>query len=174
MSRSRRSKAEPVSPDSSAPRSLFRPLYRLLLSILVFAVVMVFVFPIIFGPRIDVPADVQFASPSSLTVQISNQDLTPLTDVEYGCKVSKLTLASGSEITDASVLNRGIIRKIPGRRAVTARCQTAYLVTAPLKTAEYTLTITYRAYPWPRQRTRVFRIAARFDRNHQLTAWKVD
>jgi len=174
MSRSSRSRAEPASPQSSAPRSLFRPLYRVLLSMLVLFVAMVFVFPIVFRPRVDVPADLRFASPSSLAVQISNQDLTPLTDVEYACKVSKLTLANGAEVTDANVLNRGAIRKIPGRRAITARCQTAYLLTAPLKTAEYTLTLTYRAYPWPRQRTSVYRIAARFDRNDQLTAWKID
>lgn len=157
-----------------APGSRFRGLYRLLLIMAVFFVAVVFLFPVILEPGIDVPTDLQFASPSSLVVQISNQNLTPLMDLEYSCEVSKLTLANGSAVTDAKVLIRGTIRKLAGRRAISARCQTAYLVTAPLKTAEYTLTITYRAYPWHRERTSVYRIAARINGSNQVTAWKVN
>jgi len=159
--------------NSPSPKSRFRRFYLLLSLAVLFAVVL-FVFPMLFGPRIDVPTDVQFASPSSLTVQISNPNLTPFTDVEYSCEASKLTLADGSQVADAKVLNQGTIRKLEGRRAITARCQTASLLTAPLRTAEYALKLTYRTYPWRQERTKVYRIAAQLDRNGQITAWKVN
>jgi hypothetical protein len=173
MSRSR--STVPAAPPSNPPAGKRRlsSLYRVLFMIAVLAITVVFVFPLVFEPRIDVPTDLRFSSPSSLAVQISNENLTPLTDVEYGCETSKITLANGSEVSDARVLTRGSIRKIPGRRAIIARCQTAYLLTAPLKAAEYKLTITYRASPWRRLRTSVFHIAAQFDKNNQMTAWKI-
>jgi len=134
----------------------------------------VFIFPIIFEPGVEPPAELQFGSPFSMAVQISNQNMTPLTDVEYSCEVSKLTLANGSAVTDAKVLIRGAIRRIRGRQAITARCETAYIVNAPLKAAEYKLTLTYRTYPWPQHRTRVYRIAAQINGNGQVTGWKLN
>jgi hypothetical protein len=134
----------------------------------------VFLFPLIFDPRVEVPAEVQFGSPFSMTVRISNQNVTPLTNVEYGCEASKLTLANGSAVTNAQILIRGTIGKIPGRRAIAARCESAYVVNAPLKAAEYRLTLTYRSYPWPRQRTKVYRIAAQIDGNGQVTGWRLN
>jgi hypothetical protein len=160
--------------NSPAPKSRFRRLFPLLLSLAVLFAAMLFVFPIIFGPRIDVPTDVRFASPSSLAIQISNPNLTPLTDVEYRCEVSKLILADGSEVANAGVLNQGVIRRLEGRRAIMAHCQTASLLTAPLRTAEYTLKITYRTYPWRQELTKVYRISAQFDKNSQIIAWKVN
>ena len=65
-------------------------------------------------PRSEIPFP-QFGSPSSMAVQISNRNVTPLTDVEYSCEVSKLTLATGSAVRDAKVLIRGASRKIPAR-----------------------------------------------------------
>ena len=61
-----------------------------------------------------------------------------------------------------------------GRHAITARCQSAYVVNAPLKAAEYKLTLSYRAYPWPRHRTTVYRIAAQINGNGQVTGWKLN
>ena len=135
--------------------------------------IVVFVFPLIFGPGVELPTDVQFRSPFEMTAQISNQNMTPLTDVEYSCEVSNVTLAKGSALTDANVLIRGSVRKIPGRHAIRARCQTAYLVNPPVKTVEYKLTLAYRVYPWALRRTRVYRIAAQIDGKGQLTGWKL-
>ena len=134
----------------------------------------VFMFPLIFQPGVEPPTELQFGSPFSIAIQISNHNVTPLTDVEYGCAVSKLTMADGSAVTGARVLVRGAIRKIQGRQAIRARCETAYIVNAPLKAAEYELTLTYRAYPWPQHRTSVYRIAAQLNANGQVTGWKLN
>lgn len=69
---------------------------------------------------------------------------------------------------------RGAVPKLGGRRAMAARCETAYLVTEPLKAVEYKLTLGYRAYPWPQRRTDVYRIAAQIDRSGQVTGWKLE
>ncbi len=161
-------------PKDPASRSRFRGPYRVLAIVAVAFVTVVFIFPIVFDPRIEVPAEVQFGSPFSMAVQISNQNVTPLTNVEYGCEISKLTLANGSAVRNAKILVRGAIRKIPGRRAIAARCESAYVVNAPLKAAEYKLTLTYRSYPWPRLRTSVYRIAARIDSTGQVTGWRLN
>ena len=50
----------------------------------------------------------------------------------------------------------------------------AYIQNAPLKAAEYQLTLKYRAYPWPRLRTAVYRIAAKVNGEGQVTGWKSD
>jgi hypothetical protein len=139
--------------------------------VVMFAAV-VFVFPAIFSPRVDVPAEVQFGSASSVRFQISNQNATPITGVEYTCELSKLTLANGSEVKDASVVVRSTIRRISGRQAVLGRCQTAYLVPGAVQAAEYKLTLRYHAYPWPQQRMNVYRIAAQI-RAGQVTGWRL-
>jgi len=174
MWRSGSVKPESVSPQPPAPRSGFRGPYRLLLSMAVLAVTVVFVFPVIFKPGVELPAELQFASPFSLAVQISNQNLTPLTDVEYSCEVSKLTLANGSAIGDAKILTRGTIRKIPGRHTITAHCEAAHTVAGPVNAAEYNLTLTYRTYPWPQQRTSVYHIAAQISGGGRFTGWKLN
>jgi hypothetical protein len=162
-----------VSPQIPAPRSRFRGPYRLLLVMAVLFVVVVFLFPVVFPPRIDVSTGLKFASPSSMPVRISNQNLTPLNHVEYACELSQLTLANGSVVTNAKVLTRGTILTVPGRRAVTIRCETAYIVTAAIKSAEYDLTLHYRAYPWPQQRARSYRIVSQVDANGSVTGWKL-
>jgi hypothetical protein len=136
-------------------------------------VTVVFIFPIVFEPGVEPPTELQFGTPSSMAVQIANHNVTPLTDVEYRCEISRLTLANGSAVTDAKVLVRGAIRKIQGRQAIGARCETAYIVSAPIKAAEYKLTLTYRAYPWPQPRTSVYHIAAQTDGDGQVTGWKL-
>jgi hypothetical protein len=165
-------KGESISPKLPAPRPRFHGAYRVLLSLAVLFVAVVLVFPLTFGPRVDAPRDLQFGSPSSLPVQIANQNITPLNNVEYGCALAQLTLANGSEIRDAKVVIRGIIRTISGRHAVTVRCESAYIVTAPLKSAEYKLTLTYQAYPWPQSRTRAYRIDAEVNGKGEVTGWK--
>jgi hypothetical protein len=152
----------------------FRGPVRLALTLAAVIVIVVFFFPLIFQIRVDVPAEVKFGSASSMSFRISNQNLTPLTDVEYSCEVLKLTLSNGAPVKDANVLNRGNVRRISARRAVMGQCQTGYLITAPLQTAEYKLTITYRAYPWPQQRTSLSRIAAQLNGKGEVTGWKLD
>jgi len=174
MWRSGGTNPEAVSPKLPVPKSRFRGPYRLMLSMAVLFVTVVLIFPIIFRPGVEPPTELQFGSPFSMAVQISNQNMTPLTDVEYSCEVSKLTLANGSAVRDAKVLIRGAIRKIQGRQAITARCETAYIVNAPLKAVEYKLTLTYRTYPWPQHRTSVYRIAAQINDNGQVTGWKLN
>jgi hypothetical protein len=169
--------AEITPPSGSPPparRSRFRGAVRLLIALSALFVVVVFLFPLIFSPRIDVPTDLPFGNPSSLLAQISNQNMTPLMDVEYTCELSKLTLANGSAVPNEQVLTRGAIRKIDGRSGAMARCQAAYLVMAPLQAAEYKLTIAYRAYPWRKRRTSVFHIAGKVDAKGGVTGWKLE
>jgi hypothetical protein len=47
-------------------------------------------------------------------------------------------------------------------------------VNGPVKAAEYTLTLTYRAYPWPQLRTGVYRFAAQIDGTGHVTGWKLN
>ena len=151
-----------------------RTLIRVAVTFGVVAAVVILLFPLVFDIRVDVPGKVQFASASSMMFQISNQNLTPVADVAYSCEVARFTVANGTAVTDANVLNRGNVRRIGGRRAVAGRCQTAYLITSPLKTAEYKVTVTYRAYPWRRVRTRVWKIAAEFNAKSEVTGWKAE
>jgi hypothetical protein len=174
MWRSGGARTESETPEIPAPRSRLRGPLRLLLIAAVLFVAVVFVFPVVFGPRVDVSPNVQFGSPSSVAFQISNQNMTPLTDVEYTCEVSNVTRANGSVASDVKLVTRGTIRKIEGRHAVIGRCQTAYLVTGPVKTVEYQLTLHYRAYPWRKQRTSVSQIAARTNGSGDVIGWKLE
>lgn len=155
-------------------RSRWRTRVSVLVSIIAVFLVVVFIFPVAFPLRVDVPAQVQFGNASSVMFQISNQNLTPLTNVEYRCTVAQLTPASGPPAKDVNTLSQGYIPKIGGRHAVAGRCQTAYFVPAPLKTAQYQLTVSYRPYPWPRRRTQVVRISALLDAKGELTGWKAE
>ena len=163
-----------VSAEVPGAPSRWRARLTLLLTLAAVFLVVVFLFPIIFELRIDVPSHVQFASASSMGFEISNPNLTPVTNAEYSCEVSNLILLNGSAVKDANVLNRGNFRKIGARRGVAGRCQTAYIVTAPLKTVEYKLTITYRTYPWPRMRTQTARISAQLNGKGEVTGWQRD
>jgi len=136
-------------------------------------VIFVFISPLVFQPGIELPSNLQLGSPFSMQVRVANQNVTPLTDVEYSCEVSTLTLASGAEVTDARVLIRGTIRKIGGRQAVAEPCETAYVPNAPVKTAEYKLTLTYRMYPWPQRRTAIYHIAAEIESNGRVSGWRL-
>ena len=109
-----------------------------------------------------------------MAVRISNRNpFEPLTDVEYSCEILDVTLATGAEVTDAYVLTRGLLQKFDGRRPITAPCETAYIVNAPVKAAEYRLTLTYRSYPWPQRRRNVYRIAAEVDGNGRVIGWEL-
>ena len=171
--RSKRMKSNSTPAMPPDAQSRFRGPFRILLLVVVFAVIFVFVFPLIFRPGIETPADLQFATPFSVTLRITNLNMTPLTDVEYTCQIAKLALANGSEAGNTKVVTRGTIRKIPGRRAVAARCETGYMADAPIKAAEYRLTLRYRTYPWPQQRTAVYNVAAEMNADGQITRWKV-
>jgi hypothetical protein len=173
MWRSGGSKEESVTVKPARWGLLLNRVFRLLLIVAALFAVLVFVFPALFGPRIDLPTVSQFESPSSLMVQISNQNLTPLNDVTYTCEVGKLELASGAA-TNAKVVLRGVIRQISGRRGVVVRCESAYIPGAPLKAAEYKLMVKYRAYPWPQQKTRTFVIAAQINGDGHVTGWKLN
>ena len=96
-----------MNPESASPLpawSRFRGILRLLIIAAVLAVVVLFIFPIIFEPRIDLPTGLHYGSPSSLEFRISNRNLTPLTDIAYTCEVSKLTLADASQDTKAKAI----------------------------------------------------------------------
>jgi hypothetical protein len=151
-----------------------RTAIRIVVTLGAVAAIVFFLFPLMFAIRVDVPAKTQFASASSMMFQISNQNPTPVTGVTYNCEVARFTLANGTPVTDANVLNRGNMRRIGGRSAAAGRCQTGYLITAPLKTAEYKLTVTYTAYPWTRVRTRVWKISADFNAKSEVTGWKAE
>ena len=142
---------------------------------LIFLAVMVIaalvVFPLLFGPGVAVPSEVFPGNPFLLEVKLSNENITPLTDVEYTCQAVDVELASGVQVKDAKVLNQGRIRKFQGRRAISARCETAYLIDAPLKKLEFKLSLKYRAYPWPVDQTREYRFAATIDGQGRLTGW---
>ena len=166
-------RTEPAPSRSPAPGFRWRGLWPLVAGIAVFFGTLVFLFPILFKPGVEPPTDLRFLSPSTLTVHISNLNVTPLEDVKYSCEVSQLKLANGSSPRDANALTQGAIRKIPGRRGVAARCQTGYLVDAPLQALEYKMTVTYRAYPWPRIRTSVYRITAQINAKGEVTGWKI-
>jgi hypothetical protein len=136
-------------------------------------VAVVFILPIVSGPRVEPPSDLQFGNPSAVAVQVTNQNVTPLTDFKYDCEMSNLTLANGSELTDAKVLVQGNVRKIGGRRATLVRCEAAYFVAAPLKAITYKLTIEYRSYPWRQRRSRAYQIAAQINGDGQIIGWKL-
>jgi hypothetical protein len=164
-----------VSPNLAAPKSDLSRTHRLLLMMAGLFVIVVFIFPIILTPGVEAPTQLPLGSALSMTVRISNRNpFTPLTDVEYGCEVWKLRLATGAEVTDANVLTRGILQTFDGRKAITAPCETAYVVEAPIQAAEYRLTLTYRTYPWPRYRTSVYRIAAQIDSDGHVTGWELN
>jgi hypothetical protein len=156
-----------------ARESRFRRFVPLLLSLAVVAVAVFVLFPLVFPPRVDVAGSVQFASPSSMVVQISNQNLTPFDNIEYTCEVLKITLANGSPVNNARVVTRGVIRKLPARRAVTVRCESAYILGSPIKSAEYQLTIKYRTTPLPHEGASRYRIDAIVNNKGEVTGWKL-
>ena len=174
MWRSGSIKQDSVSQERPAKRSGFRGPYGILLTVAALFAAVVFVFPIVFRPGVEPPTDLQFGNPSAVEIQVSNQNVTPLTDVDYTCELSKMVLANGSALTNANVLIRGVIRKIPGRRATTVRCEAAYIVTAGVQAVEYKLTIQYRPYPWPMRRSGVYQIVAQINGNGEITGWKLD
>jgi len=165
---------ESVSSKPPAPRYRFRRRVRLVLMLVLFVVAAGLLFPIISEPRIDVSTSVEFGNPSSVAFQISNESFIPVTDVEYSCEVSHLMLANGTVVNDASVVIRGIIRRIQGRRAMIEHCRTGYIIADPVRTVEYQLTLSYRTYPWPHPRTTSYRITARVDAKGQVTGWTLN
>lgn len=165
--------AQPLPANPTGTSSRFRAPLSLLLTLAVVFLIVVFGFPIVFQLQIEVPSHVQFASASSVMFEIANQNLTPLTNVEYTCELSRLITPKGAP-PQPKVVSRGRFPKVGARRGVTGRCQTGYLVPPPVKTVEYQLTITYRAYPWPQQRTRVARISAQISGKGEVTGWQVD
>jgi hypothetical protein len=154
-------------------RSRSRRLFPLLLSIAVVAVAVFVVFPLVFPPRVDVAGSLQFASPSSMVVQISNQNLTQVDDIQYTCEVLKITLANGSPVNNARVVTRGVIRKLSARHAVTVRCESAYIIGSAIKSVEYQLSIKYRTTPVPHEGANVYRIDAIVNNKGEVTGWKL-
>jgi hypothetical protein len=167
-------KPESVARQLPAPRSRWRGPLRLLVMMSVLFVTVVFIFPLVFRPGIEAVTPAQLGSPFSMEVKISNLNVTPLTDVEYNCSVSKLTLGNGTQITDAKMLIKGTVRSFTGRHSINAPCETAYVVNGPVKAAEYTLTLTYHAYPWPQLRSGVYHFAAQIDGTGHVTGWKLN
>ena len=164
-----------MSPQLPAPRSDLGRTYRLLIMLAALFVTVVFVFPLVLTPGVEPLTSFPFGNALSMAVRISNPNpFTPLTDVEYSCDIWNVTLASGTEVKNANVLIRGTRQKFDGRQAITARCETAYIVNAPIQAAEYRLTLTYRTFPWPEYRKNVYHIAAQVDGNGRVTGWALN
>ena len=144
----------------------------MLLTLGVLFVTVVLIFPLVFEPVVQLRAESPSGNPFSIQLLVANQNMTPVTDVEYTCEVSTLTKPGGAEVTGAGVLIRGTIRTIPGRRAIAEPCETAF-VEGPVQTAEFKVTISYRMYPLPKHRTSVHYVAAQVDRNGRVTGWRV-
>ncbi len=161
----------PAPPLTTIRARSKRGIYRALTMLATFFVVVLLIFPVLFAPAVDLPYPLLPANPTSLTVKISNENLTPLTNFEYTCELGALDLKNGVHVTDATVVNKGHIVKFQGRKAITARCETAYLVNAPIKDADYKLTLNYRVYPWNKEYTKEYRLAAVVDGSGHVTKW---
>ncbi len=147
-------------------------MYRVLLMFAMFFIAIVFVFPVVFEPGVETPPTLPFGNPLLLNVRLSNQNVTPLLNVEYACEGTQLVLENGRQIEDANVLNRGTIRRLQGRKAITVRCEAAYIITDPIKSAVYKLTLHYRPYPWPQTRVTDYYFTAEVDKTGHVTGWK--
>jgi len=148
-----------------------RGIYRALALLASMAVVFLVIFPLAFSPGIELPSGEFPDNPFSLRVRITNQNLTPYKDVDYTCESTNLELATGRVLNDARIVHHGSIKNFSGRRAITVRCETAYIVTDPLKAAEFKLVVKYRPYPWPVNRVSEYRIAAVIDSSGRITKW---
>ncbi len=135
------------------------------------AVTVLVIFPLLFGPGVEDPSTRFPDNPFSLEVKISNENLTPLTNLEYYCEPVQIELANGVKIPDVKVVNQGRITRFRGRKAITVRCETAYIIDAPIKNAEFKLALKYRTYPWPSDRTSEYRFAAVVDASGHVTKW---
>ena len=160
--------ATPLNRTSGRSR---RGVYRALMMLAAFFVALTVIFPLAFGPGVDLPYPILPGNPTALTVQISNQNLTPLTNIEYTCALDQLDLTSGVHVSDATMVIRGHIMKLDGRKAINAECQTVYPVNAPIKDAAYKLTLNYRVYPWSKDYTKEYRLAAVVDAEGHVTKW---
>jgi hypothetical protein len=135
------------------------------------AITVLIVFPLTFGLNVEAPTERFPGNPFVLEVRISNENVTPFTNVEFSCQAADIALASGAQVNDAKVLNQAKIRRFPARRAVRERCETAYLIDAPLKSLEFQVVLKYRVYPWPVDRTVEHRFAAKIDSSGHVTGW---
>jgi hypothetical protein len=145
--------------------------YRAVLLLAALIVGALVLFPALFGPNVETPPAAFSFDPFSLAVRITNQNVTPLTQVQYTCEATLVELATGLQLDDAKVVDHGNIPKLQGRHAITARCGTAYVINAPLKAAEYRLTLKYRGFPWPRERANEYHFAAVVDSSGRVTKW---
>jgi hypothetical protein len=154
-------------------RSSLYGAYRLLLTVAVFMAAVGLVFPLVFKPSVEPPDNLTTGNPLSIHVLVANQNMTPITDVEYTCEVSKLTQPDGTAIAGANTLVRSTILKIPGREALREPCETTYVAGGPIQAAEYKVTISYRMYPWPTNRTAVYYVVAHVAGSGRVTGWTV-
>ena len=145
--------------------------YRALIFGAILLAAVALIFPAVLGPSVNDPLAPFPDNPFSLTARIVNEYLTPFTNLEYSCESADVVLANGTPITDAKILNQGKIRKLPGRRAFNARCETAYIVNAPVKSAEFKLKLTYKAFPWPQLHTHEYDFTAVVDAHGQVAKW---
>ena len=157
--------------DPRRGRSRLRAAYRLLLFIAVFMVAVVLVFPLVVRPAVQPPTRSPFGNP--ISVLVANQNMMPITDVEYSCEVSHLTQANGAALTGQNVLIRGTIRRIPGRQAITELCEIGSDAEARIQAAEFKITVSYRMYPWPARHTSVYYLGSQMDQNGRPAEWKV-
>jgi hypothetical protein len=145
--------------------------YPMLLVLIALLAGTLLILPRVYGPRVDILPSPYPGNPFSLSLSIANQNLTPFTDVQYSCGGEHIEPAGEPLAHDPRVVNQGRRLRLAGRTAMVARCDTAFMIAAPLKSAEYKLTIRYRAFPWPQTFTRQRDFAAQLDGSGQVTGW---
>lgn len=145
--------------------------YKVLLLVIAVLVAALLSFPWIFGPRVEIQPSPYPGNPFSLSLSIANQNLTPFTDLEYTCTSENIEPAGEPLAHDPQAVHRGRRLRLPARTAMAAICDTAYFITAPLKSARYRLTLHYRAFPWRQIRTSEHYFRAQLDGNGHVTGW---
>jgi hypothetical protein len=145
--------------------------YTVLLLLIAFLAGVLLILPWIFGPRVEILPSPYPGNPFSLSLSIANQNLTPFTGIEYSCAAENVEPAGEPLAHDPKAVHEGRRLRLPGREAMAARCDMAYLITAPLKSAQYKLTLHYSVFPWRKIRTSEHYFLAQLDNSGQVTGW---
>jgi hypothetical protein len=174
ISRGRKSTPRSINSSGSAepgplpPKQLSR---RKLLSSVAILVVGLTVGMLVSRPSIATPAFADPRDPFSLTVTIHNETLLPFRQIEYTCDATTVELVSGSPPSDYRAVGRGFARILRARQAIRAECGVSYPIAAPLKKAEYRLSMLYSSFPWLTKRTLVQDFSAQLNANGQIEKW---
>jgi len=122
-------------------------------------------------PSIATPTFADPRDPFLLTVTIQNETLLPFRQIEFTCDPTAVELAAGPPLGDYKAVGRGFARVLRARQSMQAQCSVGYPITAPLKRAEYRLSLQYSSFPWMATRTMVQDFAAQLNANGQIEKW---